>query len=111
MHMLLSAAAHFNMPGATGAHSLRFGGASAIWAAFQNSAQLQRFGRWTSDIYHEYSYGRAGANSPIGFRPRAVSAPNGTLVEKVLTGGLPTLHLPRPEALSRGPAPLGKGGA
>ena len=53
--MLISkTAAHFGMTGATGAHSLRFGGASAIWAANHNGAQLQRFGRWASDVYHDY---------------------------------------------------------
>ncbi|CAE7689640.1 unnamed protein product [Symbiodinium sp. CCMP2592] len=52
--LIAKAAEHQGMQGATGAHSLRFGGASAIWAAYQNSAQLQRFGRWASDVYHGY---------------------------------------------------------
>ena len=43
--MIARAASHCGMQGAIGAHFLRFGGASAIWAAFQNSAKLQRFGR------------------------------------------------------------------
>ena len=52
--MIARAGSHCGMQGAIGAHSLRFGGASAIGAAFQNSAKLQRFGRWTSNVYHEY---------------------------------------------------------
>ncbi|CAE7238254.1 unnamed protein product [Symbiodinium sp. CCMP2592] len=54
--LIAKAAEQQGMRGATGAHSLRFGGASAIWAAYQNSAQLQRFGRWASDIYHGYTW-------------------------------------------------------
>ena len=55
LQMLIArGASHCGMEGAIGAQSLRFEGASAIWAAFHNSAQLQRFGRWTSDVYHEY---------------------------------------------------------
>ena len=37
-----------------GSHSLRFGGASALWAAFRDSALFRRWGRWTSDSFHGY---------------------------------------------------------
>ena len=37
-----------------GAHSLRFGGASALWASFQDVAIVRRYGRWASDAFHTY---------------------------------------------------------
>jgi hypothetical protein len=37
-----------------GSHSLRFGGASALWAAFRDSALVRRWGRWASDAFHGY---------------------------------------------------------
>ena len=40
--------------GSLGTHSLRFGGASALWAAFGNAALVKRFGRWTSESYQTY---------------------------------------------------------
>ena len=35
-------------------HSLRFGGATAIWAAYKDSALVKRWGRWSSDSFHGY---------------------------------------------------------
>ena len=35
-------------------HSLRFGGATAIWAAYKDSALVKRWGRWSSDAFHGY---------------------------------------------------------
>ena len=37
-----------------GSHSLRFGGASALWAAFRDSGLVKRWGRWASDCFHGY---------------------------------------------------------
>jgi hypothetical protein len=37
-----------------GSHSLRFGGASAIWAAYHDSAMVKRWGRWASDAFQGY---------------------------------------------------------
>ena len=37
-----------------GSHSLRFGGASALWAAYQDTAMVQRWGRWASDAFQGY---------------------------------------------------------
>jgi hypothetical protein len=37
-----------------GSHSLRFGGASALWAAFHDSALVRRWGRWASDAFQGY---------------------------------------------------------
>ncbi len=34
--------------------SLRFGGASALWAAFGDSGLVKRWGRWASDCFHGY---------------------------------------------------------
>ncbi len=41
-------------PARMGAHSLRFGGATALWAAFNDSAMVQRWGRWRSEAFHGY---------------------------------------------------------
>ena len=40
--------------GSLGTHSLCFGGASALWAAFGNAALVKRFGRWSSESYQTY---------------------------------------------------------
>ena len=49
-------------PGEIGSHSLRIGGASALWAAFRDSALVQRWGRWSSDDFHAYLWdSRLGA--------------------------------------------------
>ena len=37
-----------------GSHSLRFGGASALWAAFHDTGLVRRWGRWASDSFHTY---------------------------------------------------------
>ena len=45
-----------------GSHSLRFGGASALWAAFHDAAIVRRWGRWASDAFQTYIWeGRQGA--------------------------------------------------
>jgi len=37
-----------------GSHSLRFGGASALWAAFHDTGLVKRWGRWATDTFHTY---------------------------------------------------------
>ena len=37
-----------------GSHSLRFGGASALWAAYKDASVVRRYGRWASDAFHTY---------------------------------------------------------
>jgi len=37
-----------------GTHSLRFGGASALWAAFHDTGLVKRWGRWATDTFHTY---------------------------------------------------------
>ena len=37
-----------------GPHSLRFGGASALWAAYQDTTLVQRWGRWRSQAFQGY---------------------------------------------------------
>ena len=37
-----------------GTHSLRFGGASALWAAYQDTTLVQRWGRWRSQAFQGY---------------------------------------------------------
>ena len=37
-----------------GSRSLRFGGASAIWAVYRDSGMVRRWGRWASDAFHGY---------------------------------------------------------
>ena len=41
-------------PGRIGTHSLRIGGATALYHTVQDLAYVQRFGRWASDAYHVY---------------------------------------------------------
>eukprot|EP00435_Cladocopium_sp_Y103_P067566 s528_g30.t1 len=49
------AAKGLNLPnGDLGTHSLRFGGASALWAQYQDTALVKRWGRWTSDSFQTY---------------------------------------------------------
>ena len=53
--LLEQAARALNMPeGDFGAHSLRFGGASAIWASYNDSTMVKRWGRWSSDSFQTY---------------------------------------------------------
>ena len=37
-----------------GTHSLRIGGASALWNTFRDTALVQRWGRWTSSAFQSY---------------------------------------------------------
>ena len=37
-----------------GTHSLRFGGAPALWAAYQDTTLVQRWGRWRSQAFQGY---------------------------------------------------------
>ena len=41
-------------PGRIGSHSLRIGGATALYHAVQDLSYVQRFGRWASEAYHVY---------------------------------------------------------
>ena len=53
--LLEQAARGLNMPeGDFGTHSLRFGGASAIWASYNDSTMVKRWGRWSSDSFQTY---------------------------------------------------------
>ena len=48
---------------AIGSHSLRFGGASALWSAYHDSGLVKRWGRWASDSFHTYLWeDRSGAS-------------------------------------------------
>ncbi|CAE8675193.1 unnamed protein product [Polarella glacialis] len=49
-----AAEAHGGAAHHLGSHSLRFGGASALWAAFRDSGLVKRWGRWASDCFHGY---------------------------------------------------------
>ena len=48
-----------------GSHSLRFGGASAIWAACGDSAQVRRWGRWSSDAFHGHLWDSREASRDV----------------------------------------------
>lgn len=53
--LIKKAARGLGLPeGDLGTHSLRFGGASAIWAQFQDSTMVKRWGRWSSDSFQTY---------------------------------------------------------
>ena len=41
-------------PDDLGTHSLRIGGASALWARYRDTALVQRWRRWKSDAFHGY---------------------------------------------------------
>ncbi len=41
-------------PGRIGSHSLRIGGATALYHTVKDLAYAQRFGRWAGDSYHVY---------------------------------------------------------
>ena len=43
-----------------GSHSLRFGGATALYAAFGDTAMVQRWGRWASDAFQGYLWEARG---------------------------------------------------
>jgi hypothetical protein len=47
-------------PTRMGTHSLRFGGASALWSAYRDSAVVKRWGRWASEAFHGYLWEARG---------------------------------------------------
>ena len=68
-----------------GVHSLRVGGATALWVGTQGSATLvRRLGRWASDAVHAYlwdlpvltehyrGHGQRRHGGPVGWRPQAL---------------------------------------
>ena len=48
-----------------GTHSLRFGGASALWAAYGDSGLIQRWGRWASSCFQGYIWEARGASEGV----------------------------------------------
>ncbi len=59
---LQTAARQLGIKAEIGSHSLRFGGASALWAAYHDSALVRRWGRWSSDSFQGYIWeAREGA--------------------------------------------------
>jgi hypothetical protein len=60
-----AAAAEGVDPGTIGSHSLRFGGASALWAAYKDSAMVRRWGRWASDAFHTYLWEASSAATGV----------------------------------------------
>ena len=52
--VMQSAVAEGVDPNDLGSHSLRIGGASALYAAFRDTALVQRWGRWNSDAFQGY---------------------------------------------------------
>ena len=47
-------------PSLIGTHSLRFGGASALWVACRDSAVVKRWGRWASEAFQGYLWEARG---------------------------------------------------
>jgi len=41
-------------PESIGSHSLRIGGATALWATFKDAAMIKRWGRWASETWQSY---------------------------------------------------------
>ena len=58
--------------GDLGTHSLRFGGASAIWAAYGESALVKRWGRWASDSYQTYLWDSRKASQDVAKKMASV---------------------------------------
>ena len=52
--IMQAAAALGGDPARIGTHSLRFGGASAPWAAYRDSAVVERWGRWAPEAFQGY---------------------------------------------------------
>ena len=51
-----------------GSHSLRFGGASALWASFHDSGLVQRWGRWASNCFQGYVWESRQASQGVADR-------------------------------------------
>ena len=60
-----------------GTHSLRFGGASALWAAYRDVGLIQRWGRWVSSAFHSYIWEPRTASRGVA---AAMSAADLTLI-------------------------------
>ena len=58
--------------GDLGTHSLRFGGALAIWAAYEESALVKRWGRWASDSYQTYLWDSRKASQDVAKKMASV---------------------------------------
>ena len=57
-------------------HSLRSGGATALYLAGINWITIQRFGRWKSCIFHEYIWAESAGFSHLGEAIASVQGPN-----------------------------------
>ena len=54
-HYLELAAVALNIdPLRMGSHSLRIGGATSMYHGVKDLSRVQRFGRWTSNCFHDY---------------------------------------------------------
>ena len=62
-------------------HSLRAGGATALFAAGLDWISIQRWGRWRSFIFHEYIWHDAGRFLHFGDRIASTSGLNKYLAE------------------------------
>jgi len=73
--VLRGAAVDLGMPAdATGTHSLRVAGATAIYAATQgNKGLVQRMGRWASDAFQGYVW--EDRSLTLGLASKMVAAP------------------------------------
>ena len=58
--IMQAAAALGGDPSRIGTHSPRFGGASALWAAYRDSAVVKRWGRWASEAFQGYLWEACG---------------------------------------------------
>jgi len=52
-------------PETIGSHSLRFGGASALWAAYKDTSLVRRWGRWASEGFQSYLWDSRGSASGV----------------------------------------------
>ena len=52
-------------PDSVGSHSLRIGGASALWACYKDNALVRRWGRWSNDALHGYRWEARGSSRGV----------------------------------------------
>ena len=60
-----------------GTHSLRIGGACAIYHSCKDLEQVRRFGRWATSVFHVYLWEVAGTTKGLAAR---MAEPHGVLM-------------------------------
>ena len=72
-------------PARLGTHSLRIGGACAIYHGCRDLEQVRRFGRWATSVFHVYLWEAAGDAKGLAAK---MVVPHGTLLASRPIGGV-----------------------